>query len=267
MKQINLLLPCVDDSQRSYTSKVQLQYDKPIYNQVLGRLIMDSMYTPVNSKVYRNNCEITRPRYSKLILPVPLPFVISRFQYIWCFLSPQGMVEYKQLFFFQACERAESSKSCNPSGSESGLYFTILFAKPGGIVGSFIHKFLLFVNEQKPSFSNHFSLKTCAIISISQGKVNFIIQTKNLKGESSKSARKTAKVKQNRWLVMSLQQLYNRAVSTAILPLCTVYQRFLPCLQFCFPFLLYESRFCCFSLNFASLVFYLSEKVVVNDFI
>ena len=51
---------------------------------------------------------------------------------------------------------------------------------------------------------NHFSLKTCAIISISQGKVNFDIQTKNLKGESNKSARKTAKVKQNRWLVMSL---------------------------------------------------------------
>ena len=35
--------------------------------------------------------------------------------------------------------------------------------------------------------------------------------------------------------------------------------------HFCFPFLLYESRFCRFSLNFASLVFYFSEKVVVND--
>ena len=80
MKQINILLPCVDDSQRSYTSKVQLQYDEPIYNQVLGRLIMDVIYAPVNSKVYRNNCEITRPRYRKHILPVPLPLVISRFQ-------------------------------------------------------------------------------------------------------------------------------------------------------------------------------------------
>ena len=45
-------------------------------------------------------------------------------------------------FFFQACERAESSKSCNLIGSESGLYFTILPANPGGIVGSFIHKFV-----------------------------------------------------------------------------------------------------------------------------
>ena len=32
-----------------------------------------------------------------------------------------------------------------------------------------------------------------------------------------------------------------------------------------FSILLYESRLCRFSLNFASLVFYLSEKVVVND--
>ena len=64
---------------------------------------------------------------------------------------------------------------------------------------------------------------------------------------------------------MSLHYLYNGAISTAILLLCTVYWTFLLCLQFCFPFLLYESRFCLFSLNFASSVFYLSEKVVVND--
>ena len=66
---------------------------------------------------------------------------------------------------------------------------------------------------------------------------------------------------------MSLHQLYNRAVSTAILLLCTVYWTFLLCLQFCFPFLLYESRFlrfCRFSLNFGQLVFYSSEKVVTR---
>ena len=44
--------------------------------------------------------------------------------------------------FFQACERAESSNSCNVIGSESGRFFTILPANPGGIVGSFIHKFV-----------------------------------------------------------------------------------------------------------------------------
>ena len=78
--------------------------------------------------------------------------------------------------FFQACERAESSKSCNLIRSESGRYFTILPANPGGIVSSFIHKFVCCLHEQKPSFSNHFSFKTYAIISISWGKVNFIIQ-------------------------------------------------------------------------------------------
>ena len=76
MKQINILLPCVDDSQRSYTSEVQLQYDEPLYNQVVGRLIMDGVYAPINSKIYRNNCEITRPRYSKHILPVPLLYQV-----------------------------------------------------------------------------------------------------------------------------------------------------------------------------------------------
>lgn len=89
MKQINILLPCVDDSQRSYTSEVQLQYDEPLYNQVDGRLIMEGIYAPINSKMYRNNCEITRPRYSKRILPVPLPFVISRFQ-CGAFSLPRG---------------------------------------------------------------------------------------------------------------------------------------------------------------------------------
>ena len=53
MKQINILLPCVDDSQRSYTSEVQLQYDEPLYNQVDGRLIMDGIYAPINSIIIR----------------------------------------------------------------------------------------------------------------------------------------------------------------------------------------------------------------------
>ena len=47
--------------------------------------------------------------------------------------------------------------------------------------------------------------------------------------------------------------------------LCTFYWTFLLCLWFRFPFFLYESKFCRFSLNFALLVFYLSEKVVVKD--
>ena len=51
---------------------------------------------------------------------------------------------------------------------------------------------------------NNFCFKTCAIIGVSEGKVNFVIQTKHLKGESSKSVRKTAKVKQAACEVASL---------------------------------------------------------------
>ena len=72
------------------------------------------------------------------------------------------------------------------------------------MAASFTSLFVVCESAKTVIFKPQFSFKTCAIISISQGKVNFIIQTKNLKRESSKSARKTAKVKQNRRLVMSL---------------------------------------------------------------
>ena len=52
----------------------------------------------------------------------------------------------------------ESSKSCNLIGSESGRYFTILPANPGGIVGTCIHKFVwLVVKEQKNRSSSRLS--------------------------------------------------------------------------------------------------------------
>ena len=54
----------------------------------------------------------------------------------------QTVKEHYTFIFFQACEWAESSKSCNLVGSECGRYFTILPANPGGIVGSFIDKFV-----------------------------------------------------------------------------------------------------------------------------
>ena len=55
--------------------------------------------------------------------------------------------------------------------SESGRFFTILSANPGGIVGSFIHKFVccLWMSKTCVIF-NHFSFKTCAIISVSEQK-------------------------------------------------------------------------------------------------
>ena len=64
----------------------------------------------------------------------------------WANKDKFGNSDYTQqitnTIFFQTCERAESSKSSNLIGSESGRYFTILPANPGGIVGSFIHKFV-----------------------------------------------------------------------------------------------------------------------------
>ena len=146
----------------------------------------------------------------------------------------------------------------------------ILPANPGGIrvVGrSFIGKSLFVVCEwAKPVIFQHFSSKTCAIINISQGKVNFVIETKHPKGESSKWARKTAKVKQNGRLVMSLHPSFlTYAVSTAILLLCTVYSTFFLCCRFLF-------HFCCLNLDSAVFhwiclaSFYFSEKVVVNDY-
>ena len=36
-------------------------------------------FTPVIVKYTKKNLEITKPRYSELILPVPWPFVTSRF--------------------------------------------------------------------------------------------------------------------------------------------------------------------------------------------
>ena len=46
------------------------------------------------------------------------------------------------IYFFLVSEQAEFSKSCNLIGSESGRFFTFLPAEPGGIAGSFIHKFV-----------------------------------------------------------------------------------------------------------------------------
>ena len=61
--------------------------------------------------------------------------------------------------------------------------------------------------------------------------MSFNIQTKNLKGESNKSAGKTAKVKQNRQLPCDVALLVlTYAVSNARLLLCTLYSTFLLCL-------------------------------------
>ena len=100
-------------------------------------------------------------------------------------------------------------------------------AESESLAGALFTSLFVVFEWAKPVIFQHFSSKTCTIISIGQGKVNFVIQTKHLKGESSKWARKTSKVKQNGRLVMSLHPSFlTYAVSTAILLLCTVYSTF-----------------------------------------
>ena len=143
-------------------------------------------------------------------------FLFSRKAFVmsYCFRAPI------KAFFFDACRM--TIKSCvlhlfpvprNRKRPYNKHLISLVFSvrtvnygsrAAGGIIGSFIHKFVCCCEWAKPVIQNHFSFKTCAILSVSLGKVNFVIQTKHLKGESSKSARKTAKAKHNRRLVMSL---------------------------------------------------------------
>ena len=48
---------------------VEPQYDEPLYSGVLG--IMNDFYTPAVVKYLEKNLDITKPRYSEQILPVP----------------------------------------------------------------------------------------------------------------------------------------------------------------------------------------------------
>ena len=74
-------------------------------------------------------------------------------------------------FFFQACEQTGSSKSCNLIGSDSGRYFTILRANPGGIVGSSIHKFVccLWMSKNR-HFQTIFLLKLALLLALAREK-------------------------------------------------------------------------------------------------
>ena len=75
------------------------------------------------------------------------------------------------IIFLQACERAESSKFCNLIGSESGQYFAILPANQGGIVGSFIHKFVccLWMSKNR-HFQTIFLSKLALLLEIAREK-------------------------------------------------------------------------------------------------
>ena len=84
-------------------------------------------------------------------------------------LNTRNLIPF--FIFFQVWERAESSKSCNLIGSESGRYFTIFPAYPGGIVGSFIHKFVCCLWMSKTViFKLFFLLKLALLLALAGEK-------------------------------------------------------------------------------------------------
>ena len=92
--------------------------------------------------------------------------------------------------FFLACERAESSKSCNLIGSESRRFFTILPANPGGVAGSFIHKFVccLWMNKNR-HFETIFLVKLALLLALA-GKSEFYYSDKKSKGRIKQVSQK-----------------------------------------------------------------------------
>ena len=76
-----------------------------------------------------------------------------------------------QILIFFKLARAESSKYCNLIGSESGRYFTILPANPGGIVGSFIQKFVCCLSMSKNRhFQTIYLLKLALLLTLAREK-------------------------------------------------------------------------------------------------
>ena len=61
---------------KTYT--VEPRYNEPLYNEVLG-ITNNFLFIPAIVKYMKKNLDITKPRYSKQILPVPWPFVVLRF--------------------------------------------------------------------------------------------------------------------------------------------------------------------------------------------
>ena len=55
------------------------RYNEPLYNEVVENNER-FFHTPVTVKYMKENLDITKPRYSEQILPVPWSFVISRFK-------------------------------------------------------------------------------------------------------------------------------------------------------------------------------------------
>ena len=59
---------------------VEPWYSEPLYNEVLGKV--NDFLCPSNNEIWKRTwMNESKPRYSEQILPVPWPFVISRFHF------------------------------------------------------------------------------------------------------------------------------------------------------------------------------------------
>ena len=99
----------------------------------------------------------------------------------------------------------------------------------GGIIGSFIHKFVCCCEWAKPVIQNHFSFKTCAIISVSYGKVNLLFRQNIWRENQASQPGKPLKQRTTGGSWCRFTSFITFAVSTAILLSCTVYSTFFLC--------------------------------------
>ena len=70
----------VDDLNMDFRIQVEPRYNELLYHEDLGKRTI--FFAPNNSKIREERLNLTKHRYSEDTLPVPWPFVISRFHCI-----------------------------------------------------------------------------------------------------------------------------------------------------------------------------------------
>ena len=160
----------------------------------------------------------------------------------WVFHILHGLLETKFVFscwkyplyiFFS--KLANGRNPPNPAiwlvPRAGGILPSSPLTRPGGIVGSFIHKFVCCLWKSKNyHFQTIFLLKLALLLALAREKWILLFRQKLWRENQAVSLKnRLSKAKQVARDVASLL-VCNRAVSTAILLLCTVYWTFLLCL-------------------------------------
>ena len=149
-------------------------------------------------------------------------------------VSPRGHVNTLSLFIFFPSFRTGRILP-NPAiwlvPRAGGILPSSPLTRPGGIVGSFIHKFVCCLWKSKNChFQTIFLLKLALLLALAREKWILLFRQKFWRENQAVSLKnRLSKAKQVARDVASLL-VCNRAVSTAILLLCTVYWTFLLCL-------------------------------------